>query len=63
MDILGKSKVKLVEIEAVIIRADGSIEDLGVVSSSDWKWYKPKTWKPKKESEKRIAQANEKVGD
>lgn len=35
MDLSTKSKVKRVTIEAVVIRADGSKEDLGVVADSN----------------------------
>lgn len=31
-----EQKIKSVSIEAVVIRADGTIEDLGVISHSDW---------------------------
>ena len=46
--------VKRVQIEAVVIRADGTRENLGVVSDSKWRWYDPRKWL----AAKRIHKAN-----
>jgi hypothetical protein len=37
-DLHAKVPVKRVVLEAVVIRADGTREDLGVVSDSSWVW-------------------------
>lgn len=37
-EVTGKGTVKRVQIEAVVIRADGTREDLGVVSDSSHLW-------------------------
>lgn len=56
-NLFGKSRIKEVEISAVIIRADGSVEDLGVISSS--KWSRLKFWKKdQREANDRIHAAN-----
>jgi hypothetical protein len=34
----GNSPVKRVQIEATIIRADGTVEKLGTISDSSWRW-------------------------
>lgn len=49
MDLVGTSHLQCAEISAVIIRADGTQEDLGVISSYDrslWKryWRKLSSW-------------------
>lgn len=62
MELAAKSPVKQVQIEAVIIRADGSTEDLGVVSDSKWKWYKFWTYRAKNAAKDRINEANAKAG-
>ena len=40
MDVSAKSDATLIEVSAVITRADGTIQDLGVVSAS-YSWRKP----------------------
>lgn len=62
MELVSKSPIKRVTIEAVILRADGSHQDLGVIADSAWKWYKPSTWKMKKAAKQRIDAANAGVG-
>ena len=47
-------KIKETSIEAVIIRADGTREDLGVIAHSDWHWWS----KERREARKRTKQAN-----
>ena len=54
-----KSAVKHVQIEATVIRADGTIEKLGIISKSGWRWrFSPmrllSSW--------RISQANSRLG-
>ena len=56
-----KAAPKRVEIEAQVIRADGTVEDLGTVSSSDWKPWKPWTLAAKLKADKRIREANKKA--
>ena len=46
--------IKQVQIEATVIRADGRVERLGVVSDSKWKWYSPRRWLARR----RIERAN-----
>jgi hypothetical protein len=41
MDQVAQGAIKRVIIEAVVIRADGTVEPLGTVSDSSWKWYSP----------------------
>ena len=54
-----KSAVKRVQIEATVIRADGTVEKLGTVSDSRWKWrFSPL----KLISSWRIKQANSRNG-
>lgn len=60
MTVLGaKSAVKQVQIEATVIRADGTVEKLGTISDSRWRWrFSPlrliSSW--------RIKQANNRAG-
>jgi hypothetical protein len=49
-----QQKIKQVQIEVSVIRADGTVEELGVVSDSGWK-----AWDPRKLlASRRIRQAN-----
>lgn len=32
------------QLEAVVIRADGTREDLGTIADSNWHWYSPRYW-------------------
>jgi hypothetical protein len=41
-DLSAKGAVKQVQIEAVVIRADGTREDLGVISDSKWHRLDPR---------------------
>lgn len=34
-----------VEIGVQVIRADGSVDDLGIVASTTWHWYSPARWR------------------
>ncbi len=40
----GFGKLKRVQIEAVVIRADGTRENLGVVSDSAWRRFDLRRW-------------------
>ena len=53
-DVSAKGPVKRVQIEATVIRADGTREDLGVVSDSKWRWWDPR----KRLADRRIRKAN-----
>lgn len=46
--------VKRVQIEATVIRVNGTVEHLGVVADSKWKRHDPRSWL----SSRRIKQAN-----
>ncbi len=50
-------KVKRVQLEAVVIRADGSRHDLGTISDSAWYWRGPLVWL----ANRRIRRANRSV--
>jgi hypothetical protein len=55
MEVLARNKVKRVQIEATILRADGRIDKLGTISDSSWYWrWGPGRWL----SRRRIARAN-----
>jgi hypothetical protein len=41
MNIEGRFNPKRVTIEVAVIRADGSVDNLGTVSDSDWKIFSP----------------------
>ena len=41
-DLAAPGPIKRVQIEAVVTRADGTVENLGVVSDSDWKRLDPR---------------------
>lgn len=59
MEIHAKGPVKQIQFEAVVIRADGSVENLGVIADSDW-GGKIKAFfsKEARASRKRINEAN-----
>jgi hypothetical protein len=46
--------VKRVQIEATVIRANGTVEHLGVVADSKWRWWHPR----KRLSVRKIKRAN-----
>ena len=54
-DLHAAGPVKRVQIEATVIRADGRVERLGVISDSKWRWWDPRRWS----ADRRIHQANE----
>lgn len=50
--------IKRATIEATVIRADGTVEQLGVVSDSRWRKYSPARLR----ANRRIRRANRRVG-
>lgn len=54
MDQNAYGPVKQVQIMATVIRADGTVEELGVVSDSKWKWWSLR----RRAAGRRIRQAN-----
>jgi len=54
MEQAGKGPVKRVQIAATIIRADGTVEELGVIADSKWYWR----LFGKRFSDRRIKRAN-----
>lgn len=54
MEATGEGFVKQVMIEATIFRADGTVEELGVIADSDWE----DDSEEKKLAEERILKAN-----
>lgn len=33
--------IKRIQIEATVIRADGTVEPLGLIADSKWRWWNP----------------------
>lgn len=58
-EVMGKSPVKRVQIQATVIRADGTREELGVISDSNFRWR----WFHRFFANRRIARANRNVDD
>jgi hypothetical protein len=53
-----KQDVKRVQIEVQVIRRDGNVDDLGVVSDSAWYWRRgPGKWL----ADRRIRRANRRI--
>ena len=57
-DLQATLKPKRVEIEAVIIRADGTREDLGKIADSKWRRFDPR----RSRANRRIQEVNERHG-
>jgi hypothetical protein len=61
-DVEAKGPIKRVQIEAVIIRADGTREDLGVVADTAKRWrYGPgrvRAWMRTKKANRRMKDGN-----